>query len=165
MRLVADSPEDYLALTLLQKQVTQLFKKEKGTGSGLETTYKKFIGCSVEKSYERPGQSVQNVNQTATMDTSDPELVIPYIVHGAVNRKKIALEYRDAKGNVSKRVIEPFTWRNGQVSAWCHERGAWRQFKPTQIIRVAVLSEDFERPEDVEIKATDAKEMAHLING
>lgn len=164
MRLVADTPEDYLALTLLQKQITQLFKKEKGTGSALETVYKKFINTSIEKSYEMPGQSVQNANVKAIMDTDDKDLIIPYIVHGATNRKKVAIEYRDTKGNVSKRIIEPFTWRNNQIVAWCHERGAWRQFKPAQILRVAVLDENFERSEEVEIKPEDAKEKMYLMN-
>lgn len=163
MRLVADTKEDYAALALLQKQMTRMYKDEKGTGSVLETTYKSFINTSIEKSYEMPGQSLNSANTNSVMDAIEPQLFIAYIVHAAVNRLKLAIEYRDAKGVVSKRVIEPHSWRNDQVVAWCHERGAWRQFKPSQIVRVAVLAEDFERQEEVMIVAADAKEMAHLV--
>lgn len=162
MRLVADTAEDFLILSLLQKQMTAAFKVEKGSGSGLETAYKKFIGVGIEKSYEKPGETVHNVSMTA-LDTDDSELFLPYIVQAATNRKKIAVEYRDTKGNVSKRVLEPFNWKNGQLIAYCHERGAWRSFKLGQMMRVAVTEDDFERQEEVEIQSSDVKTMSHLI--
>lgn len=163
MRIVADTKQDYMVLALLQKQMTRMYKDEKDTGSVLEGAYKSFINTSIEKSYEMPGQSLQAANVNSVMDSSDPALFIAYIVHSAVNRLKLAIEYKDAKGNVSKRVIEPHSWRNDQVVGWCHERGAWRQFKPSQIVRVAVIAEDFERQEEVMIVAGDAKDMAHLV--
>lgn len=162
MRLVADTAEDFLALSLLQRQMTAAFKAEKGTGSGLETAYKKFIGTSIEKAYEKPGETVHNVSMTE-LDTDDPAMFLPYIVQAATNRKKIAIEYKDAKGKVSKRVLEPFNWRNDQLVAYCHERGAWRQFKLPQIMRIAITEDDFERPEEVEIKASDVKDMKYLV--
>lgn len=163
MRLVAETIADYQCIALLQKQITQLFKAEKGTGTKLEESYKAFINTSIEKTYEMPGQSLKAVNTNATMDSDDPAVFIAYIVHAAISRKKLAIEYMDAKGNVSKRIIEPHSWRNNQVVGWCHERGAWRQFKPSQIKRVAVLDEAFDRDEEVLIVASDATEMAHLI--
>lgn len=162
MRLVADSAEDFLILSLLQKQMTAAFKAEKGTGSGLETAYKKFIGISIEKAYEKPGETVHNVAMS-DLDTDDTSLFLPYIVQAATNRKKIAIEYKDTKGKVSKRVLEPFNWRNDQLVAYCHERGAWRQFKLPQIMRIAITEDDFERPEEVEIVLADIKDKAHLI--
>lgn len=163
MRIVADNKEEYADLSLIQKQITQLFKAEKGSGSRLEGVYKKFINTSIEKTYEKPGDSTKIANTNSTMDTSDPNHFIAYLVHAAVNRKKIAMEYTDAKGKTSKRVIEPHSWRNDQVVGWCHERSAWRQFKPRQIARIAVTDQDFDRSEDVEIAISDAKDMAHLI--
>ena len=162
MRLVADTAEDFLILSLLQKQMTAGFKAEKGTGSGLETAYKKFIGVGIEKSYEKPGDTVHNVSMS-NLDTDDPEMFLPYIVQAATTRKKIAIEYKDTKGKVSKRVLEPFNWRNDQLVAYCHERGAWRQFKLPQIMRVAITEDDFERQEEVEIQTSDVKTMKHLI--
>ena len=157
MRFVADTPEDYLALGMLQKYLTQVFKNEKDTGSALETASKKFINAQIEKSYERPGQSVTQA-QITDFDTTDPEFMLGYIVQAATRRKKIAIEYVDGKGKKSTRVLEPYNWRNGQLVAWCHERNAWRQFKLTQIQRVAITNDDFERPEEVDIKASDAKD-------
>lgn len=162
MRIVVDNKEEYANVALLQKQVTRLFKLEKDTGTKLEASYKQFINTPIEKSYEKPGESAKVAN-TSTMDTTDKTLFIAYIVHAAINRKKLAVIYVDGKGNESKRLLEPFNWRNGQVVAWCHERGAWRQFKPSQMLRVAVTDETFDRSEDVEIIAAHAKEMAHLI--
>lgn len=166
MRLVADTPDDYQKLSRIQKQITQMFKNEKENNPGgiLFLTYKSFINTSIEKSYERPGESTAVANTKAVADTDDKNLFIPYIVQAAIKRNKVAIEYMDAKGNVSKRVIEPHTWRNDQVVAWCHERGAWRQFKPKQIQRVAIIDETFDRTEDVEITADHAKEYAHLVN-
>jgi predicted DNA-binding transcriptional regulator YafY len=163
VRLVADNPQDYKRLSLLQKQVTQLYKKEKDKGTPLEEVYKAFINTPIEKSYERPGSSTEIANTNAIMETDDPTLIIPYIVHAAINRKKMAIEYKSAKGDISKRLIEPHAWRNNSVVAWCHERGAWRQFKPSMILRAAVTDQDFDREDIVEIKPTDAKEMAHLM--
>jgi hypothetical protein len=167
MRLVADNAEDYQMLSRIQKLLTQAFKveKENNPNGVLALTHKKFINTSIEKSYERPGQSAQIANAEDVMDTTDKSLFIAYIVMAATQRKKMAVQYRDAKGNVSQRVLEPFNWRNNQVVAWCHERGAWRQFKPSQMERVAVTNEPFDREEVVEIKASDAKDMAHLVNG
>lgn len=161
MRIVVDNKEEYANVALLQKQVTRLFKLEKDTGSKLEASYKQFINTPIEKSYEKPGESAKVANNS-TMDTTDKSLFIAYIVHAAINRKKLAVEYVDGKGKQSKRLLEPFNWRNDQVVAWCHERGAWRQFKPSQMLRVAVTDETFDRSEDVEIVASHAKEMAHL---
>lgn len=163
MRLVADNKEDYKALALIQKLITQQFKQEKDTGSALEGATKMFINTSIEKSYEKPGDSVKAINNTSTMETDDPALFVAYIVHAALNRKQMGIEYRDAKGKVSKRLIEPFSWRNNQVVAWCHERGAWRQFAPKQMVRIAVTELPFERSEDVEMVASNATEMAHVI--
>lgn len=162
MRLVAETPEDYKALARIQKLVTSLWKAEED-GEHKEML-KKFMNTPLEKVYERPGESVR-VAKDADLYSEDPAFFIPYIVHGAINRKKVAIEYRSNKGEVKKRLIEPFTWRNGSLVAWCHEAGAWRNFKPSNIIAIAVTNADFDRDEEVEIKATDAKEMAHLVNG
>lgn len=160
MRLVADSPQDYKKLALLQKQMTQLFKKEKDSGSTLEETYKAFINTSIEKSYERPGSSAQIANSNSVMETDDKALIIPYIVHAAVNRNKVAIEYVSGKGDVSTRLIEPHAWRGTQVSAWCHERGAWRSFKPENIKRISITDQPFDREDEVLIKASDVKERS-----
>lgn len=165
MRLVADNKEEYQMLSRIQKVITAQFKveKENDPNSVLTQTYRKFIGTSIEKSYEMPGRSTQIANDDDVMDTDDKNLFIAYIVHAAINRKKLAIEYVSGKGDVSKRVIEPHTWRNNQVVAWCHERGAWRQFKPSMIKRMAVTSQPFDREEVVEIVATHATEYAHLV--
>lgn len=166
MRLVADNKEEYQKLALLQKICTQHFKRERAIEeqSIMTLMFKSVINTQIEKSYEMPGQSTQIANSADVMETDDKSLFIAYIVMSATKRKKLAMEYRDGKGNISKRVIEPHNWRNDQVVAWCHERGAWRQFKPSQIVRLAVTNDDFDRSEDVEIVAAHAKEMAHLVN-
>lgn len=165
MRLVADNAEDYQKLSRLQKLFTAQFKKEKEAdpNSIMTQTLKTFIGTSIEKSYERPGQSTQIANSDDVMETDDRNLFIAYIVMSATQRKKLAIEYVSGKGDVSKRVIEPHTWRNNQVVAWCHERGAWRQFKPSMIRRLAVTNEPFDREEVVEIVPAHATEYAHLV--
>lgn len=164
MRLVADTPDDYRTLSFMQKQITQLFKieKENNPDGPLVKEYRKLMNAPLEKSYERPGSSVSGINQKRVMETDDRALLIAYIVQSATQRKKAAIEYRDAKNNVSKRLIEPHSWRNDQVIAWCHERNAWRQFKPSQIVRIAITNEDFDRSEKVEITLKDAKTMAYL---
>jgi predicted DNA-binding transcriptional regulator YafY len=166
MRLVADTKDEYKQLTRLQKLFTQKFKEEKEADpdSVLTKTLRKFISTSVEKSYEMPGKSTNVANTSSIMDTDDKTLFIAYIVHAATSRMKVAIEYKSAKGDVSKRLIEPHAWRNDQVVAWCHERGAWRQFKPHMMQRVAVTSESFDREDEVLIKASDAKDMGHLVN-
>ena len=158
MRIVADTKKEYQQLSRIQKQVTQLFKQEKENNPGgiLHESYKQFINTSIEKSYEMPGKSAEVANDDSALQTDDQSLFIPYIVQAAVSRKKMAIEYASKKG-ASKRLIEPHTWRNGHVVAWCHERGAWRQFKPSQIIRLAVTGENFDRSEEVEIVPEDAK--------
>lgn len=162
MRLVADSSEDFKKLSMVQRLMTEAFKAEKGTGSELETAYKTFINTTIEKSYERPGEAIKKANITQ-MDTDERGLIIPYIVHAAINKKKIAVEYKDGKGNVSKRILEPFGWRNGQLSAFCHERGAWRTFKPSNILRIAITDDSFEMDGDMTIVAEDSKAMSHLV--
>ena len=157
MRFVADTPEDYLAIGLLQKYLTQVFKNEKDTGSALEVATKKFIGTQIEKSYERPGDAVAKANFTE-FDTNESDYMLAYIVQAATKRKKIAIEYVDTKGKPSTRILEPYNWRNGQLVAWCHERNAWRQFKLQQIQRVGITEDDFERPEEVDIKPSDARD-------
>ena len=161
MRFVADTPEDYLAITFLQKFMTQVFKGEEDKDSALSVATKKFMNASIDKSYERPGDSVKNANIT-DFDSDEKELILPYIVMAATSRRKLALVYADAKGNKSKRIVEPFNWRNGQLVAWCHERNAWRQFKLNQIMRIAITEDPFERPEPVDIKHDDAKDASLL---
>lgn len=165
MRLVADSREDYKQLSIVQKLMTQRFKLERDIDaeSTMTLALKSFINTSIEKSYERPGTSASVANGANAIETDDKSLFIAYIVTAATRRKKLAIEYRDAKGNVSKRLIEPFNWKNDQVVAWCHERSAWRQFKPNQIVRMAITDEDFDRSEDIEIQASDAKTMAYIV--
>ena len=164
MRLVADNAEEYRMLTRIQKQMVEMYKieKENDSTSLLTNTYKKFINTTIEKSYEKPGESAKVANMSS-MQTDDPTLFIAYIVMSATQRKKLAIEYKDAKGGISKRLIEPHNWKNGQVVAWCHERGAWRQFKPSMIQYMALTDEEFDRTEEIEIKSTDAKDMAHLV--
>jgi predicted DNA-binding transcriptional regulator YafY len=99
-------------------------------------TLKNFINTSIEKTYERPGTSAKVANNADSLETDDPALFISYIVMSATQRKKLAIEYVSGKGDVSTRLIEPHNWRNNQVVAWCHERGAWRQFKPSMIRRM-----------------------------
>lgn len=166
MRLVADNEEDYQMLARVQHQVTYWLKQEQANGGSdlLINTYKRFINTPIEKSYMKPGQSVQAANTSAIMDTEDRALIIPYIVHAAINRKKIAIEYFSDKKGVSKRVVEPFNWNGNNLVAWCHEAGAWRHFKPNNIRRIAVLDEDFDRPDEVLIVATDAKDKAGLVS-
>ncbi len=162
MRFVADTPEDYLAITFLQKFMTQVFKGEDDKDSALSTATKKFMNANIDKSYERPGDSVKNAN-ISEYDSDEKELILPYIVMAATSRRKLALVYADTRGNQSKRIIEPFNWRNGQLVAWCHERNAWRQFKLSQIKRIAITEDGFERPEPVDIKHEDAKNP-HLLS-
>ncbi len=163
MRLVADSQDEYKQLVRIQRVITGLWKMEKEDNpeSTLIDAYKKIMNTPIEKSYEMPGQGVKIANNTK-FDTTDRSLIVPYIVQAAITRKKCAIEYQDAKGNISKRLIEPHTWRNNQVVAWCHERGAWRQFKPAQIQRIAITDEAYDRDEVVEIVAEHAKDYAGL---
>lgn len=160
MRIVADNEQEYKDLVRIQKVVTGLWKLEEN--EGLKGIFKSFMNTSIEKSYVKPGRSAAVANDHADMDTEDRELIVPYIVHAAIQKKKVTIQYKDAKGESSQRLIEPFSWRGDTVVAWCHERGAWRQFKPKQIVRIAVLDLPFDREEDVEIIAEHAKTMAHL---
>uniref|UniRef100_UPI003B97E9D6 hypothetical protein n=1 Tax=Klebsiella pneumoniae TaxID=573 RepID=UPI003B97E9D6 len=73
MRLVADSPQEYRMLSRIQKQVVEMYKMEKENDSTslLTNTYKKFINTTIEKSYEKPGESAKVAN-TSNMQTDDP---------------------------------------------------------------------------------------------
>lgn len=161
MRLVADTPEDYKALARCQKLITSLWKAEEPGEH--KDMLKAFMNCPLEKSYEQPGKSVE-IAKDAELYTEEKELFIPYIVHAAVNRKKMAMQYRSNKGEVKNRLVEPFTWRNGSLVAFCHEAGSWRNFKPANITALAVTNHPFDRDEEVEIVASDAKDKADLIN-
>ena len=164
MRLVADNGVEYRQLSRIQKLMVEAYKTEKENDPDgvMANMYKAFINTNIEKSYEKPGESTKVAN-TSDLQTDDPSMFIAYIVMSATQRKKLAIEYKDTKGGISKRLIEPHNWKNGQVVAWCHERGAWRQFKPAMIQFMALTDEEFDRTEEIEIKATDAKDMAHLV--
>jgi predicted DNA-binding transcriptional regulator YafY len=166
MKLVAENEEEYKKIARVQKVLTAMFKNEKAGGSEeLADSYKLFINTPVEKSWVMAGTSASIAN-AASMDTDERALIIPYLVHAAVNRKKCAIEYVDGKGKHSKRLIEPMNWAEAKsginIVSWCHEAGAWRHFNPKNIMAVAVTEEDFDRDEDVTIVIEDAKEKAGL---
>lgn len=171
MRIGAENDAEYKQIMLLQNLMTQQFKAEKQNDPDgpLTNALKKFINTPVDKTWELPDEAIQAAN-SATMDTEDPALFIPYIIHAAVNRKKVAVEYTSNGKPTSKRIIEPMNYSKAKsgginIVAWCHSAGAWRHFNPANISRVAVLDETFDRPEDVELKPEHARELAGMIGG
>ncbi|MNO71308.1 hypothetical protein D3C76_622200 [compost metagenome] len=171
MRIGAQSEQEYKQLTLLQNLMTQRFKEERENDPDgpLTLALKAFINTPLDKTWIMPDEQIQAAN-SATMDTEDHAMFIPYIIHAAVNRKKVAIEYVSNNKPMSKRIIEPMNYsraKSGGVNivAWCHSAGAWRHFNPANIQRVAVLDEDFDRPEDVELKPEHARELSEMIAG
>lgn len=148
MRFIAKTKEEYSQMALLQKYMTQVFKTEKGSGSKLEEATKNFINSPIEKEYEVMSDVVKNADIT-NFETDNPLMYKAYITKAAMDKKKLAIEYKDSKGNVSTRIIEAMNWKNDQLVAFCHGRQSFRQFKLDNIIRLAITDNDIERHEDV----------------
>lgn len=165
MKVIAESEEDYKGLMLLQNLMGQRLKEEQqiDPDGPLTAVLKKFNNTPIYKSWEFSGEDMKAAN-SATMDTEEKEYFIPYLVHAAVNKKKVAIEYTSKGKPMSKRIIEPMSWVNAKtgginIAAWCHSSGQFRQFNPLNMSRVAVLGEGFDREEIPEIKAEDVKLM------
>lgn len=60
--------------------------------------------------------------------------VISTIISGAKNRHCVAIQYKDAKGQISDRITEPYELRNDDYWGYCHMRGSIRKFKISSIL-------------------------------
>jgi predicted DNA-binding transcriptional regulator YafY len=67
--------------------------------------------------------------------------------HAVVAQRKVRLDYVDAQGRISQRVVRPlgcFYW--GAVwtlAAWCETRAAFRSFRIDRVRQVSVLDEGY----------------------
>lgn len=62
-----------------------------------------------------------------------PHSVKDTIAHAAKEKRVVRLEYRDLKGNVSVRNVEPYEFRGNRVYAYCRKRKSIRQFDFSRI--------------------------------
>jgi len=165
MKVIAESEDDYKGLMILQNLMNQRLKEEEkiDPDGPLTTALRKFNKTPIVKSWEFEGEDMKIAN-SSLMDTEERDYFVPYIVQAAVNRKKLAIEYTSKGKPMSKRIIEPMNWTEAKggginIVAWCHSSGSWRHFNPHNMSRVAITNDDFDRDEDVEIKAENVHEM------
>lgn len=166
MIIKARTHEEYKDLMIVHRLLNAKMKEERDNGSEtLANAYKTVLDATIEKVWETTEEALKAAN-SATFDTEEPHLFIPYIVKAAGLRQKVAIEYVSSKGT-SRRIIEPMNWQRASgktgginIVAWCHDANAWRHFNVKNMRRVAILDETFDRDEEVTIKTEDAKDMA-----
>jgi predicted DNA-binding transcriptional regulator YafY len=63
-------------------------------------------------------------------------------------RRPLSIDYSDARGDASERIIEPYTILLGGATwyahAWCRERGAFRLFRLSRVRKAAFASGTFD---------------------
>lgn len=60
--------------------------------------------------------------------------VLSVIISAAKKQHTVTIQYRDAKGQVTTRVTEPYELRNDEYWGYCHMRGSIRNFKIASIL-------------------------------
>jgi len=63
-------------------------------------------------------------------------------------KKRLFIEYKDKNFNKSKRVIEPFTFKNDKILAYDPEKGGVRSFNIAGIKEIKLTNEDFVKREE-----------------
>ncbi len=66
-------------------------------------------------------------------DDAEPSISPPDATRGGADGLLFAIEYMDAKGNLSRRRITVKSYDGRYLRAWCHERQAWRTFRVDRI--------------------------------
>lgn len=82
-----------------------------------------------------------------TRITPETSITMAEVRFAADNRRKISLQYSDAKGNSSERIIWPlgmFFWGTvWTIGAWCELRNDFRVFRLDRINTLCVLDERY----------------------
>jgi predicted DNA-binding transcriptional regulator YafY len=81
-----------------------------------------------------------------------------------IHELKLRIDYIDAKGSATKRIVWPLDVQNygpnGAMFAWCEKREDFRNFRFDRITEPAIIQQRFEAPRCVMIAFYEALEIA-----
>jgi predicted DNA-binding transcriptional regulator YafY len=86
-----------------------------------------------------------------------------------VNELKLKIEYIDAKGRTTKRVVWPLDVQdfgpNGAILAWCEKRGDFRNFRFDRIGELRIIQKRFDTPRTVMLAFYEALQVSRDGDG